>query len=88
MRRSNYNVGQFLFAIYNDNKYHSTHECVFIHTGFVSSDGYGCLIGWENGKLVKSTGWNNFVKDCSVRPASDEEIEEFMSQLMLQNESI
>ena len=52
------------------------------------TDGYGMLIGWENSELVKSTELNNFMWGGKVRPATDDEIEEFMKSLMHQTKGI
>lgn len=43
------------------------------------------LVGWHDGKIVKSTGWKNFCWGGLVRRATQEEIEEFMKALMEQN---
>ena len=91
MYRSEYNIGQFLYGIPNSEesaKYHPENQRVFIHNGYVNGDGYGMLIGWENGELVKSTEFNNFMWGGKVRPATDVEIEEFMKSLMHQTKGI
>ena len=91
MNRSKYNIGQFLYGIPSSEesaKYHPENQRVFIHNGYVNGDGYGMLIGWENGELVKSTGLTNFMWGGKVRPATDVEIEEFMKSLMHQTKGI
>ena len=91
MNRSEYNIGQFLYGIPSSEesaKYHQENQRVFIHNGYVNGDGYGMLIGWENGELVKSTELNNFMWGGKVRPATDDEIEEFMKSLMHQTKGI
>ena len=91
MNRSKYNIGQFLYGIPSSEesaKYHPENQRVFIHNGYVNGDGYGMLIGWENGELVKSTGLTNFMWGGKVRPATDGEIEEFMKSLMHQMKGI
>lgn len=91
MNRSEYNIGQFLYGIPSSEesaKYHPENQRVFIHNGYVNGDGYGMLIGWENGELVKSTGLTNFMWGGKVRPATDCEIEEFMKSLMHQTKGI
>lgn len=95
MRHSEYNIGQFLYKLpspYTDydvyEKYHPKNQRVFIHNGYVNGDGYGQLIGFEDGKLVKSTGWNNFMWGGDVRLATYDEIEDFMEQLMLRENQI
>lgn len=88
MKRSEYKIGEFLYGIPSDEesaKYHPENQRVFIHTGYINGDGYGKLIGWNDGKIKKSTGWNNWCWGDSVRKATDEEIEQFMKQLMNQD---
>ena len=88
MKRSEYKIGEFLYGIPSDEesaKYHPENQRVFIHTGYINGDGYGKLIGWNDGKIKKSTGWNNWCWGDSVRKATDEEIEQFMNQLMNQD---
>lgn len=88
MKRSEYKIGEFLYGIPSDEesaKYHPENQRVFIHTGYIDGDGYGKLIGWNDGKIKKSTGWNNWGWGDSVRKATDEEIEQFMNQLMNQD---
>lgn len=90
-RRNEYNIGQFLYGIPSNEesaKYRPENQRVFIHNGRVGADGYGMLAGWEDGKIVKSTGWNNFMWGADVRPATEEEIEEFMKKFMYQMEGI
>lgn len=88
MKRSEYKIGEFLYGIPSDEesaKYNPENQRVFIHTGYIDGDGYGKLIGWNDGKIKKSTGWNNWCWGDSVRKATDEEIEQFMNQLMNQD---
>jgi hypothetical protein len=88
MKRSEYKIGEFLYGIPSDEesaKYNPENQRVFIHTGYINGDGYGKLIGWNDGKIKKSTGWNNWCWGDSVRKATDEEIEQFMNQLMNQD---
>lgn len=88
MKRSEYKIGEFLYGIPSDEesaKYNPENQRVFIHTGYINGDGYGKLIGWNDGKIKKSTGWNNWCWGDLVRKATDEEIEQFMNQLMNQD---
>lgn len=88
MKRSQYNVGEFLCGIPDSEecaKYNPQGQRVFIHNGYINGDGYGMLVGWHDGKIVKSTGWKNFCWGGLVRRATQEEIEEFMKALMKQN---
>lgn len=58
MKRSEYKVGEFLYGIPSSKeceKYNPEDQRVFIHNGYVSGDGYGILIGWSNGQIVKVT---------------------------------
>lgn len=87
MKRSDYPKGSFLYAIPSNEevaKYNPEGERVFIHTGYVTGDGYGILIGWHGHKLCHSTEHGNFQWGGDVRPATEEEIDEFMTKLMHQ----
>lgn len=87
MRRSEFEIGEFLYGIPSDEesaKYHPENQRVFIHNGYVNADGYGILIGWHDGVIKKSTGWRNFYWGADVRKATNEEKEEFMRALMVQ----
>lgn len=87
MVRSKYKVGEFLYGIPGSDEsaiYHPEGQRVFIHDGYICGDGYGKLVGWNDGKIKKSTGHGNFCWGGDVRKASDEEIKEFMSALMSQ----
>lgn len=87
MKRSEYKVGEFLYGIPSSKeceKYNPEDQRVFIHNGYKNGDGYGMLIGWHDGKIVKSTGWANYCWGASVRKATEEEIEHFMNKLMNQ----
>ncbi len=80
----NYTIGTFLYGIPSNEvvaSYHPEDQRVFIYNGYTSGDGYGMLIGWEDGKLVHSTGWGNFCWGGDVRLATEEEIKQFMNQV-------
>ena len=88
MQRSEYRIGEFLYGIPDSEeseKYHPEGQRVFIHNGYINGDGYGKLIGWNDGKIKKSTGWSNWCWGGLVRKATTEEIEQFMVQLMNQD---
>ena len=88
MKRTEFNVGEFLYAIPTDKeveKYNPEGQRVFIHNGYINGDGYGILIGWNDGVIKKSTGWRNFCWGDKVRKATDKEKEEFMAALMNQD---
>lgn len=87
IRKSEYNIGEFLYGIPDKEteKYNPEGQRVFIHNGYVNADGYGILIGWNDGVIKKSTGWKNFCWGGKVRKATDEEREQFMRALMLQD---
>lgn len=88
MKRSEFEIGEFLYGIPSDEesaKYHPESQRVFIHNGYVNGDGYGKLIGWNDGVIKKSTGWGNFCWGDKVRKATDKEKEEFMRALMNQD---
>ena len=84
IRRSEYAIGDFLYEISDKEYYKDTpsEEMVFIHNGYMSGDGYGILIGFVDGKVKKSTGWNNFMWGGKVRLATDEEKEKFINNVM------
>lgn len=88
MKRSEFEIGEFLYGIPSSEesaKYNPEDQMVFIHNGYVSGDGYGKLIGWNDGVIKKSTGWGNFCWGGNVRKATDEEKEQFMRALMNQD---
>ena len=88
MKRSEFEIGEFLYGILSSEesaKYNPEDQRVFIHNGYVSGDGYGKLIGWNDGVIKKSTGWGNFCWGGNVRKATDEEKEQFMRALMNQD---
>lgn len=81
---SKYRVGEFLYGIPSSEesaKYNPEDERVFIHDGMIDGDGYGKLIGFEDGKLVHSTGYGNFCWGGDVRLATDEEIKTFINKI-------
>lgn len=82
--KSKYRVGEFLYGIPSSEesaKYNPEDERVFIHDGRVDGDGYGKLIGFEDGKLVHSTGYGNFCWGGDVRLATESEINQFISKI-------
>ena len=89
MKRSEYNIGDFLVGIpteeakeyYKDTR---VEEMVFIHNGYINGDGYGIFIGIEDGRAKKSTGSANFMWGGSVRLATDEEKNSFLKRIMNQ----
>lgn len=88
IERSQYKVGEFLYGIPTSEeceKYNPKDQRVFIHNGYKTGDGYGVLIGWFDGKLIKSTGWKNVCWGGGVRRATQLEIEFFMEKLMEQD---
>lgn len=59
MEKSEYKIGEFLYGITDSEesaKYHPENQRVFIHNGYKNGDGYGKLIGWNDGVIKKSTG--------------------------------
>ena len=90
MKRSEFKIGEFLVGIPSDEArdcYQNTpvKEMVFIHNGYINGDGYGILLGCENGRVKKATGLANFMWGGSVRVATDEEKEKFMFMFMNQD---
>lgn len=77
-------AGTFLYGIPSSEEsasYHPEDQRVFLHDGCITADGYGILIGWEDGKLVHSTGFGNFCWGGDVRLATEDEIGKFISQI-------
>ena len=88
MEKSEYKIGEFLYGITDTEEsanYHPENQRVFIHNGYKNGDGYGKLIGWNDGVIKKSTGWRNWCWGGNVRQATEEEIEQFMRALMSQD---
>ena len=88
MNRLDAKIGDFLYGIPSSEesaKYHPEDERVFIYNGHISGDGWGMLIGFEDHKIVKSTGWNNFMWGGDVRPATETEVIQFMNRVMYQD---
>ena len=82
--KSCYTAGAFLYGIPSSEesaKYHPEDQRVFLHDGYITADGYGILIGWEDGKLVHSTGFGNFCWGGDVRLATEDEIGKFINQI-------
>lgn len=90
IQRSEFDIGDFLVGIPSEEAkeyYKNTpiEEMVFIHNGYVNGDGYGILLGCEDGKVRKSTGFANFMWGGSARLATDDEKEKFMFKVMCQD---
>ena len=82
--KKNYTMGTFLYGIPSSEesaRYNPEDQRVFIYDGHIDGDGWGVLIGWEDGKLVHSTGRGNFCWGGDVRLATEAEIERFMNQI-------
>lgn len=76
-----FHIGDFLYGIPSNEvsaKYNPEGERVFIYNGVINGDGYGMLLGWNDGKIKKSTGLRNFMWGGKARLATDDEIREFM----------
>lgn len=85
MSKEEFKRGDFLYGIPSSKeseKYNPEGERVFIFNGCITGDGYGKLIGWHEHEIKKSSGWKNFMWGANVRKATDEEIREFMAQVM------
>lgn len=83
-----YKAGDFLYKIPDSLEsmvYNPENERVFIYNGQITGDGYGMLIGWHDGQIVKSTGFANFCWGANVRYATKDEIHKFMIKLMSQD---
>lgn len=76
-----YKAGDFLYKL-GDKGIKSEEHRVFIHTGYVTGDGYGVLIGFDSdGKLRKSTGYANYQYGGDVRLATEDEIKRFINSV-------
>lgn len=74
MRRSEYNVGEFLVT---------DDGMVFIHDGYVNGDGYGCVIGMVDAThIMKSREYGCWMKGSNVRKATDEEKEMLITRIL------
>ena len=81
MRKSEFNAGDFLYkegGLGFGNIENSIAERVFITDGTVDGDGYGVMLGFSGGKLLKSTGYGNYCYGGPVRKATEDEIKEFI----------
>ena len=78
-----FKAGDFLYGIPETEEDDEVPEYqhIFIYDGHTTADGYGKLIGYEDGKLKRSTGYGNFQWGGDVRPATPEEITEFIQKL-------
>lgn len=76
MKTSEFKPGTFLYKLGNapDAHYNNEGERVFIHSGFITGDGYTQLLGFVDGKLYKSTGYDNWCYGGDVRLATPAEI--------------
>ena len=73
MRLSEYEAGTIL--VDGDGK-------VFIHDGFINSDAYGVIIGYDSdGMIRKSNGIGNFMKWPIKGVATKEQISEFFDKV-------
>lgn len=74
MRRSEYNIGEFLVT---------DDGCVFIHDGYVNGDGYGCIIGESSGGVVlRQSDWGNFMRHPVDHIADENERERLVLKIM------
>lgn len=64
MKRSEFEIGEFLYGIPSSEKtakYHPENQRVFIHNGYINGDGYGVLIGWNDGIIKKEYRMEKFL---------------------------
>lgn len=76
-----FNIGDFLYGIPSSEvsaRYNPEGQRVFIYNGVTNGDGYGMMLGWHEGRIVKSTGYRNFMWGGDARLATDEEKDEFI----------
>ena len=83
MKTSEFSNACFLYKLGNapEAHYNSDAERVFIHSGFITGDGYTQLLGFVDGKLYKSTGYRNFCYGADVRLATPSEIFAFINAI-------
>ena len=84
---NNFKAGDFCYGIPSSEtsaKYHPEGQRVFIFNGVITGDGYGMLLGWYYGRIVKSTGLRNFMWGGDARLATEDEIEEFIRKCSIQ----
>lgn len=78
LKRSEFKIGEFLVTS-NGN--------IFIHDGYISGDGYGCLIGISaDGDIQKQSDWGNFMRYPIDHIASNEEKEILIRKIMYAKE--
>jgi hypothetical protein len=83
MKTSDFKPGTFLYKLGNapDAHYNNEGERVFIHSGFITGDGYTQLLGFVDSILYKSTGYRNFCYGADVREATNDEIIAFINSV-------
>ena len=86
MRKSKYKAGTFLYKKDSNLK---ESKRVFLHSGYVTADGYGVIFGFtEDGILCKSSGHGNYQYGGDVRIATLEEIDAFTKEVILYQDPI
>ena len=59
MKKSEFEAGSYLYKLHGN--YKKDAQRVFIHTGYITADGYGVMLGFlEDGTLCKSSGHGNY----------------------------
>jgi len=83
-----YAAGELLFKESGDSdestKYYNSipiEQRVFMTDGLQTADGYGQVIGFDDGKLVHTTGPGNFQFGGNARHATLEEIKKFINAI-------
>lgn len=72
MKRSEYEIGQYLFDGHH----------AFIHDGYVEAGGYGVILGYYKNELRKNFGYGNWQKTGKMRPANEIEIRNLLYDIM------
>ena len=85
-----YAAGELLFkesgSSAESTKYYNSipiEQRVFMTDGRETADGYGQVIGFDDGKLVHTTGPGNFQFGGTVRHATEDEIKKFINAITI-----
>ena len=87
MKKSEFEAGSYLYKLHGN--YKKDDQRVFIHTGYITADGYGVMLGFlEDGTLCKSSGHGNYQYGNDVRYATQDEIDNFINEVLYYPQNI
>lgn len=87
MKKSEFESGSYLYKLHG--YYKKDAQRVFIHTGYITADGYGVMLGFlEDGTLYKSSGHGNYQYGNDVRYATQDEIDNFINEVLYYSQNI